>query len=57
MQTKLCAAMFAACANDNAPDAHDPRDWEDFDPAAMPADAYYADDTPMDVCAFMALAG
>ncbi len=54
MQTKLCAAMFAACANDNAP--HDPRDYEEFDPAELPADMFFADDTPMDVCAFMALA-
>jgi hypothetical protein len=38
-------------ANDNAP--HDPRDYEDFDPAELMPDEVYEDDTPLDVVSFM----
>ena len=42
-------------ANDNSPLGYDPCDWDDFDPAMLPADMFYSDDTPLDVCEFMAL--
>jgi hypothetical protein len=40
-------------ANDN----HDSRDYDGFDPSVLPADMFYADDTPLDVCAFFNLMG
>ena len=47
--------MMLQTANDNDPmwDAHDPRDWDAFDPAELPADMFYDDDMPLDVCSFM----
>jgi hypothetical protein len=29
--------------------AHDPLDYEDFDPSELPADAFYEDDTPIEL--------
>ena len=46
-------AMMTRVANDNAP--NDPRDYEDFDPSALPHDAVWDDDTPIAVDVFMSL--
>lgn len=48
-------AMMTRVANDNAPDAYDPRDYEDFDPSVLPHDAVWDDDTPIAVDTFLAL--
>ena len=45
-------AWINRAANDNAPRAHDPLDYEDFDPAA-PIEAFDDDAHIMDVCEFM----
>lgn len=51
MFAQMLARMIVDAANDNAP--HNPRDFEDFDPAEMPEDFFYQDDTLMDVATFM----
>jgi hypothetical protein len=42
-------------ANDNAPDGYDPRDWDEFDPAELPADAVWDDDAPLTTLQMFAL--
>ena len=45
--------IYLIADNDNVPASNDPIDYEDFDPAELPPDFFYEDDTPIDVCTFM----
>ena len=49
----LIVAGVLTPANDNAP--YDPRDWGDFDPAELPADAVWDDDRPLTTLQMFAL--